>query len=309
MAERKRKSEQQGSMNLNYLSPTTSTQVGQRKKLHGSKNNIVTRQRPLNEEFLSLKKSFWQQGMEALNETTRQCLAQEGAEAETENYRFLTACEAVRMQTELENLYHRPVGSVVAMGQDDTAQLGISSSPDEEKETSYPPTLCRSIPNNVCMVAVGGLHSIALTDDGFVYSWGCNDDGALGRVTDGDGDGDLAELEQSTPTVITEGFEKDDQGSIVNVECGDSHTMYLSVTGNVYMSGIYKDMDSGKFRDVPQGSTECKAVNMVPVKVTKLSKLGRVRKVACGASFNAAILEDDSLVTWGTCSFTVTFTY
>ena len=33
------------------------------------------------------------------------------------------------------------------------------------------------------MVAVraGGMHTVALTDSGRVYTWGCNDEGALGR--------------------------------------------------------------------------------------------------------------------------------
>jgi regulator of chromosome condensation len=30
-------------------------------------------------------------------------------------------------------------------------------------------------------IACGGLHSIVLTTDGLVYTFGCNDEGALGR--------------------------------------------------------------------------------------------------------------------------------
>lgn len=28
----------------------------------------------------------------------------------------------------------------------------------------------------------GGLHTVALASSGAVYTWGCNDDGALGRI-------------------------------------------------------------------------------------------------------------------------------
>ena len=33
----------------------------------------------------------------------------------------------------------------------------------------------------ISMIACGGLHTVALTPSGVAYSWGCNDDGALGR--------------------------------------------------------------------------------------------------------------------------------
>lgn len=37
----------------------------------------------------------------------------------------------------------------------------------------------------VRQVCAGGMHSLALLEDGTLYSWGVNDEGALGRQTDG----------------------------------------------------------------------------------------------------------------------------
>lgn len=34
--------------------------------------------------------------------------------------------------------------------------------------------------------AAGGMHTVALADDGTVWSWGVNDEGALGRQTTGE---------------------------------------------------------------------------------------------------------------------------
>lgn len=44
----------------------------------------------------------------------------------------------------------------------------------------------RRIPTHeqVVTVACGGLSSAALTESGRVFTWGCSDDGALGRSTD-----------------------------------------------------------------------------------------------------------------------------
>jgi regulator of chromosome condensation len=33
----------------------------------------------------------------------------------------------------------------------------------------------------VVAVKAGGMHTVALTESGRVYTWGCNDEGALGR--------------------------------------------------------------------------------------------------------------------------------
>jgi len=38
----------------------------------------------------------------------------------------------------------------------------------------------------VIAVCAGGMHTLCLTKSGVVYSFGCNDDGALGRVTEED---------------------------------------------------------------------------------------------------------------------------
>jgi hypothetical protein len=40
----------------------------------------------------------------------------------------------------------------------------------------------------VVAVRAGGMHSLCLTKDGVVFSFGCNDDGALGRLTEEEDD-------------------------------------------------------------------------------------------------------------------------
>jgi len=35
---------------------------------------------------------------------------------------------------------------------------------------------------SILKVVCGGMHTLALASDGSVWSWGCNDDGALGRM-------------------------------------------------------------------------------------------------------------------------------
>ena len=35
------------------------------------------------------------------------------------------------------------------------------------------------------LVRAGGMHTVALSDEGKVFTWGCNDEGALGREVAG----------------------------------------------------------------------------------------------------------------------------
>jgi alpha-tubulin suppressor-like RCC1 family protein len=255
-----------------------------------SAKSVTPGKKQQSEQFLKNQESLYQQEMEALNEHTIMLMQKPSSS----RAKMFLAADYLRCQRDIEALYKPAPGIVLSMGQDDCSQLGISTDNDEEEKlTIYPPTLVRNVTTRMVQVAAGGLHSLALEQGGHVYTWGCNDDGALGRVTDDDN-----ELAQSTATLIdSKSMDAEDQGQVVQIGAGDSHSIYKTHNGNVYMSGMYKDVDSGKFRDAPPGKS-CKGSNAIPTKVHKLNQ--PVKTVSCGASFNAAILADDSMVTWGT---------
>lgn len=179
-----------------------------------------------------------------------------------------------------------------------TIPLAVKSSPwDRTMSTSWVLPLLQTLTRNVNQVdkrathvAGGGLHSLALTEAGKVFTFGVNDDNALGR-----GVIDVEKLHLVEP--ITKGIRKEDYNQIVAIDSGDSHSLFLSIKGNVYQCGMYKDVDSGKFRDVPIGSSESpKGNNTYP---TLVDLPGPVRDIEAGEAFNAAILEDGELYTWG----------
>lgn len=180
-------------------------------------------------------------------------------------------------------MYHQPTGRVLAMGNDDCNALGIAESDDDDKLVEYPPTFTRNIPSKITHVAAGGTHSAALSEEGIVYTFGNNDDFALGR------DVAPSELHLAGPVDLPE---------VMAIGAGDNHTLYLTVDGTVYMSGMYKDMDSGKFANVKPGEKLKKDLaqkDPVPIPFPQ-----PVYKIAAGHSANAAILRDGSLYTWGT---------
>ena len=53
-------------------------------------------------------------------------------------------------------------------------------------QASKPKTVSALIDTSVVSVAAGGVHSLCLTSDGDIFSFGNNDDGALGRPTEED---------------------------------------------------------------------------------------------------------------------------
>jgi alpha-tubulin suppressor-like RCC1 family protein len=238
-----------------------------------------------NSKFMQDKTSLYQQGMEELVEDSKKAL--EAATSPEEA--VLISCEYSRLRQELKRCYNPKPGHLVAMGNDDCLQMGIAPSADADKETEYPPTFVNTVGSRVVHVAGGGLHSVALTVEGQVYTFGCNDDFALGREEE-----DENKMHLVSP--IISGFKAVDHNQIIAVGAGDSHSLFLSIRGNVYQCGMYKDVDSGKFRDVAVSSASPKGNNKHPVMV---SLPGPVVDIKAGASWNAALLEDGSLYTWG----------
>lgn len=95
--------------------------------------------------------------------------------------------------------------------------------------------IARKIPTRVKIekpinqVACGPMHTVSLTHDGQVYTYGCNDEGALGRVTDGD-----EELE-ATPKHIPI------KNQVIKITAGDSHTAVLTNKNEVFVWGNFRD--------------------------------------------------------------------
>ena len=102
----------------------------------------------------------------------------------------------------------------------------------------------------VVQLACGGMHALALTDDGKVLSWGVNDGGALGRPTgkgplqdldngeDDDSDTDDSGLnpDEANPAAVT----FPEATVIVQVAAGDGISLALTDDGQVYGWGEFR---------------------------------------------------------------------
>lgn len=154
--------------------------------------------------------------------------------------------------------------------------------------------------------AVGGMHTLALDKDNNLWSWGCNDYGALGRDTSGakeklkdmedssdDEDGDLNELE-STPTKLpANSFSGAEDKKIVQLAATDNLSCVLMNDGSVYAWGTFRCNEGilGFYQDKIE-------VQRTPWLVPKFSK-SKIVQMAGGKDHILFLDEAGIVYAWG----------
>lgn len=117
-------------------------------------------------------------------------------------------------------------GSVLVTGQNDVGQLGLG---DEVMEKSRLALLQLESNNEVIDICAGGMHTVCLTKDGKIFTFGCNDEGALGRKTDDEENSEYV----PGPVELPE--------KVIQISAGDSHTVALLEDGRVFAWGTFRD--------------------------------------------------------------------
>ncbi|UNI22490.1 hypothetical protein JDV02_008376 [Purpureocillium takamizusanense] len=159
---------------------------------------------------------------------------------------------------------------------------------------------------HVVRLACGGMHTVALTADNRLVTWGVNDNDALGRPTDWDGglrdvdaesgSDDDAELNprESTPAeVSTENIPEATR--FVDVAAGDSCSFALTDTGLVYGWGTFRDPEGNEsFGYTPAGAL----IKRQPIPML-ISGLLRITQLVCGANHALALDAAGTVWAWG----------
>ncbi|XP_059614695.1 regulator of chromosome condensation [Phlebotomus argentipes] len=114
-------------------------------------------------------------------------------------------------------------GSILVCGQNDVGQLGLGEDVSEKTRPGVVSDL-----KNVVDVRAGGMHTLCLTASGEVWSFGCNDEGALGRDTSEEGS-------EYTPGKVNL------PSPCVKISAGDSHSACLLEDGQIYAWGSFRD--------------------------------------------------------------------
>lgn len=146
-------------------------------------------------------------------------------------------------------------GVVFCWGSNTYGQLGISGSQTVDNGRFPRPFVMHRIESleavNVRTVACGALHTVALTAQGKLYSWGCSDGGRLGH--DGSNSRRKSTLsDASQPTLIAGPFE----GLVVlDVACGAWHNACIATAdGSSHFGGRVFTWGTGIYGQVSLAS-------------------------------------------------------
>ncbi|RMD40035.1 hypothetical protein DV735_g5107, partial [Chaetothyriales sp. CBS 134920] len=146
----------------------------------------------------------------------------------------------------------------------------------------------------VVSLAVGGMHSAALTCDNIILTWGVNDDGALGRNTDEVDDGDIdsdtgLNFNESTPSPVdTAGLPADIVWT--QLACTDCATFALTEKGDVYGWGTFRGNE---------GTMGFDPLHEKQTRPVQLPRLSNIVQLATGSNHVLALSNKGQVYAWG----------
>ncbi|KAL7275310.1 hypothetical protein RUND412_001753 [Rhizina undulata] len=204
----------------------------------------------------------------------------------------------------LPKLTSRPTQrlNVYVFGTGEAGELGLGPMAGVKKEVYRPRLNPFLLPDKVGVVAlaVGGMHCLALTHDGKVYSWGCNDLCALGRETtaiirekniddddSADDEGEALNELDSTPGLV-EGFP---EGTVITrIAAGDNVSFAVTDTGKVYGWGTFRATEG------VIGFSKNGNIQPTPVLIPNLKN---IVDVSVGNNHALAFSKEGNVYAWG----------
>lgn len=183
----------------------------------------------------------------------------------------------------------------------DCGQLGLGEDVDLVKRPKEHPFFSGK---GIKQIAAGGMHTLALSSSSKIYSWGCNDECALGHGG--------PEYEVGEVILPSQGL----TGSVVQVAAGDSISALLTSTGQVWTWGTIRDSkgvlghhhqhyhyhhySSKRIRQEILGSpsSEHKLIQETP-KLTEQLFGVEIKEIAAGANHLLARTSSGEVWAWG----------
>ena len=144
------------------------------------------------------------------------------------------------------------------MGNNQDGKLGVGQM---HMRSSNVPCLVENL-SGILKVACGSSHTLAVGQNGQVYSWGLGFSGALGL-----GESSI----QDKPRMITSGIQNQ---RIVDISAGSKHSLFLTESMRVYACG------EAKMGQLGLGTVVQDRI-MVPTNIKALNEF-QIQKVNCG---------------------------
>ncbi|KAJ1511954.1 hypothetical protein HMI55_006414 [Coelomomyces lativittatus] len=155
---------------------------------------------------------------------------------------------------------------------------------EDRKNVEKPVPLKYLNDKGIVEITAGGMHNLALSKSGIVYSWGVNDEGALGREVPVDEECDVAEIPNS------------EAYKFVKLAAGDSVSLGIDVSGNVYAWGTFRgDLMGGEI-----GFSKHTLKQVTPTLLPFFSN-EHVVDVAAGDNHALVLTHSGHVYAWGNC--------
>eukprot|EP00210_Caulerpa_lentillifera_P005480 g5240.t1 len=197
---------------------------------------------------------------------------------------------ATKSRRDLETKEHassaskRTISLLWLWGDNGFGQIGFGPDIMERKR----PVLS-TLKDQILDVGTGGMHTMVITMDGSIWSFGVNDEGALGRVTT-----ESISSEDSDPTIPGLVEMPNAATKAQNVVCTDSASFILTEDGSVFGCGTFRN-SSGVFGFNREVELQTRMICVYH----SSSKGSPVVKLSAGGNHIVAILKDGGVLTWG----------
>jgi regulator of chromosome condensation len=159
---------------------------------------------------------------------------------------------------------------------------GMGFSPGSKKEQRTP--ILVSGLNNVVKLSAGAQHMLALTSEGTVFSWGCDEQHQLGR----------RRVHHNAPHHLVPG-ECALPAGIINIGAGQYHSFAIHKSGTTYAWGSNNYGQTAIFTSAGQSD----AVVVYPTKVQSLKRNPKIISIQGGKDHSLAITDEGACLSWG----------
>ena len=188
--------------------------------------------------------------------------------------------------------------NVYSFGNNEDGVLGIKDS--KIKSYQFNKVNFGVYNNRIKAIAAGTVHSIALTDDGKIFSWGSAQGGQLGLS-----EKFLTHLNHKnfyvqTPTLVP--MNKSNDMKIIKISCGEAHTIVLNDKNEVYSWGFGSNgqLGLGFCEDSFElGTGLSNSRIFTPKKIESFEKDVSIKDVQCGKTFSMFIDKFGALYSCG----------
>ena len=137
-----------------------------------------------------------------------------------------------------------------------------------------PQSITEKVP--ISLLMCGGMHTVVLTPNGIAYSWGCNDDGALGRQGNDS-------LPERVPL----------EEPVDGLALGGSHSVFYNTElSTAFFCGLYRNAVKGKVVDAVITPTSIGGNTFRKGK-------RRLTKIVSGLDHTCALTSDGKVWAWG----------